>query len=72
MNKTLFLATLLFAIFICANKTEASSSKVSFFKGMTTLQSSPFDPRQGARDQRSETADETGRDDLPLLQQAEE
>lgn len=72
MNKTLFLAALFFGIFVFANKTEALASKVSFFKSIETLQSSPFDPRQGARDEKNETADETGRDDLPLLQQIEE
>jgi hypothetical protein len=72
MNKSLVLITLFLGVMVSANKTEAFASKANDFKELRTLQNSPFDPRQGARDEKSETSDDTGRDDLPQQQQAEE
>jgi hypothetical protein len=67
MYKSLVLVTLFVGSLVCANNAEAAVSNMNIFKGLETLQNSPWDPRE----EQSPT-DEPGKESIPDQAQAEE
>ena len=60
MNKVLVFITLFVGILMNANKTEATVKSINIFKGMETLQNSPWDPHE-----ESKSSDDTGTESPP-------
>ncbi len=67
MYKALVLVTLFVGSLVGANNAEAAVSNINVFKGLETLQNSPWDPRE-----EQSPADEPGKESITDQAQAEE
>ena len=60
MNRVLTLTVLFAGLLLSVNKTDAAVKNTTIFKGLETIQNSPWDPREG-----ESPTDDTGREDGP-------